>query len=282
VARADRIDSEWRVSMITTVVMTLTLMTAMIAGPARADVSLYLAPQFGISGLYADTDGQAAGAAVNAYTGDDTDGSPLIGLSVGLEVPMNEVVPREWLEDMRLPSWPMRFELEAAGLRDYDFRTDGAGAGAEVYTSEIKSTTLVANTWTDVPLVTVWRPFQYVFGLGRQPRLRQWLEPGSLYFGGGIGFTALEIDGTDNVLSGEDDIIDFAWNVGAGINYALTDRVTLSTGYRYVGLSTDTGTQEVDLEGGVGADDHLEYDLQVHEFRVAIQVKLLSFRGVWR
>lgn len=142
-ARADRIESNWTASWILIVVLSV----SGIVESADADVDLYAAPQFGISGLDVDTDGQAAGAAIDAYSGGDTDGSPLIGLSVGVEIPMNEIVPREWLEDVRLPSWPVRFELEAAGLRDYDFRTNGAGAGAEVYTSEIKATTLMANAW---------------------------------------------------------------------------------------------------------------------------------------
>jgi len=52
------------------------------------------------------------------------------------------------------------------------------------------------------------RPFQYIFGLGREPRVRQWLEPGSIYFGAGIGLRALEFEGTDNVVNGSDDIYD--------------------------------------------------------------------------
>ena len=257
---------------------------ATVATPANADVDLYASPQFGISGLFVDTDGQAqtGGPAATPYGGDDTDGSPLLGLAIGLQVPMDELVPREMLADMRLPSWPMRFELEAAGLRDFDFRTDGAGAGADIFTTEIAATTLMANAWTDIPLITMWRPVQYVFGLGRQPRLRNWIEPGSFYLGAGVGFTALEIDGTDNVLRAKEDIFDFAWNVGAGINYELTERVTLSGGYRYVGLGASTGVQEVDLDLDGSPVGDLEYDLQVHEFRVGIQIRLFSFRGAWR
>jgi hypothetical protein len=250
--------------------------------PTAADVDLYAAPQFGISNLIADTDGQATGGAVNALSGDDTDSAPLLGLSVGVEVPMDELVPREWLADIRMPNWPMRFELEAIGLRDYDFATTGSGASAEVFSTEIDATTLLANAWMDVPLVTIWRPFQYVFGLGRQPRLRQWLEPSHFYLGAGVGMTRLDVSGTDNVLRGKDDIIDFAWNVGAGFRYEINDRFTLEAGYRYVGLGPNTGNQEIDLVGGTGLNDHQEYDLQVHEFRAAISIRLASFRGAWR
>ncbi len=251
---------------------------------AYADVDLYIAPQFGISVLDVDTDGSVVGGAADGMNGDDTDSAPLLGFAIGVEVPMNELVPREWLADIRLPAWPMRFELEATGLRDYDFQTKGSGSGSKVYSTEIDATTLLANAWMDIPLTTMWRPVQYVFGLGRQPRLRQWLEPSSFYLGGGIGFASLEIDGTDNFVRGDDDVIDFAWNVGAGFNYALNDRFTLSAGYRYVGLGPNTGIQEVDLrrQGGSNNQDHLEYDLQVHEVRVAIKILIASFRGAWR
>lgn len=268
-----------RESFLTLILVTGVLLSAFAAS---ADVNLYAAPQFGISNIIADTNGNAVGGDPNGLKGDDTDSAPLLGLGIGVEVPMNELVPREWLGDVRLPNWPVSFELEATGLRDYDFQTRGSGATAEVYSTEITATTLMANTWTDIPLTTMWRPVQYVFGLGRQPRVRQWIEPGSFYLGAGVGFVALDIKGTDNVLSGKDDYLDFAWNVGAGFNYALNDRFTLSAGYRYLGLGANTGTQEVDLTGGPGTNDELEYDLQVHEFRVAIKIRLASFRGVWR
>jgi hypothetical protein len=285
VARAGKIDLgdiEIAIAERTFVILVLVIGVSVFANSASADVDIYAAPQFGISNLIVDTDGNAVGGDPNGLTGDDTDSAPLLGLSVGVEVPMNELVPREWLADVRMPAWPMSFELEAAGLRDYDISTRGSGATAEVYSTEITATTLMANTWTDIPLNTMWRPVQYVFGLGRQPRVRQWLEPGSFYFGAGVGFVVLDIKGTDNVLSGKDDFLDFAWNVGAGFNYALNDRFTLSAGYRYLGLGPNTGNQEVDLTGGPGTNDKLEYDLQVHEFRVAIKIRLASFRGVWR
>jgi opacity protein-like surface antigen len=274
-----------RFETMITALMFVTVAVAVVIGmasPASADVDFYVAPQLGISGGIVDTDGKVSGTAGTlVLKGSDSDSTALLGLAVGLEMPMNEIVPREWLADARLPDWPVRFELEAVGLRDFDFKTNAPGGGD--YFTEIKATTTMANTWLDFPLITAWKPFQYVFGLGPQPRLRRWLEPGSLYLGGGIGFAALEINGTDNVFRGKDDIIDFAWNVGAGVNYALTDRVTISAGYRYVGLGPNAGSQDVDLVGPIsGTNDSLDYDLQVHELRVAIRVRVFSFRGAWR
>jgi len=255
-----------------------------IAASARADVDLYIAPQFGISALEAEAQGFAIIGNPVPLRGQDHDASPLIGGAIGLQLPMNEIVPREWLEDIRLPNWPVRFELEASGLRDFDFRTVGSGTSASDFFTEVSATTLVANAWLDIPLATMWRPAQFVFGLGRQPRVRQWLEPGSFYFGSGIGFASIEIRATDNVFSGDREFIDFAWNVGAGIKYSLTDRVSVSAGYRYLGLGAGAGSVDRNLqmlpnETIVG---EAKFDLQVHEFRVGIQIDLISFRGGWR
>jgi hypothetical protein len=244
---------------------------------SSADWKIYVAPGLGISTANVDTDGQLGDPpTVVRLSGSDNDSSPLLDLAVGLEVPMDELVPREWLLDVRLPDWPVRFEAEAAGLREYEFRTVASG---EDFFTDYKATTFFINSWVDIPLIAAYRPIQYTFGLGRQPAIRRWLEPASLYVGAGVGFSALDIDGTSNVVSGDDDPIDFAWNVGIGVNYALTETVSLSTGYRYVGLMK----QKIDLRGGVGGtDDEVEFEPEVHEFRFAIRIQIFEFLSPWR
>ena len=249
----------------------------LFATESAADWKLYVSGGLGISGSIVDTDGSVPGTPIIPLTGDDGDSSPLVDGAFGLEIPMNELVPREYLVDMRLPSWSTRFELEAAGLREYEIET---AAGATNFYSTLNVTTVMVNTWLDIPLTAIYRPVQYTFGLGRQPRIRQWLEPGSFFLGAGIGFSALELEGSSNVLSGDDTIIDFAWNVGAGVNYALTDTVDLSAGYRFVGI----GAQEIDItNGGVPvAGAGVEYDSQIHELRVQIRVEVFEFLNPWR
>jgi opacity protein-like surface antigen len=97
--------------------------------------------------------------------------------------------------------------------------------------------------------------------------------------GSGIGFSYLEIDGTSNVLSIEDDTFEFAWNLGAGVNYALTEKVELSVGYRYVGL----GEQKIDIFlGAANQNTKLEFTPQVHELRVQIRIEVFEFLNSWR
>jgi hypothetical protein len=265
-----------------TVGMGFLTLTMLITVEAVADWRVYLSGGLGISGAMADTDGQQSVGLI-PLSGEDSDSSPLVDGAVGLEIPMDELLPREWLLDVRLPDWPTRFEIEAAGLREYEFRTV---AGGDIFFTDLESTTAFVNTWLDIPLVSIYRPVQYTLGLGRQPRVRQWLEPGSFYIGGGIGFSAVDVRGTSNAISASDDFIEFAWNLGAGVNYALTDRVSISTGYRYVGVGPNSkGLGDLDLTPSGGAPDpgdRLKYKLQIHELRVQVRVELFDFRNPWR
>lgn len=248
------------------------------AGEGAAEWKVYVQGGIGLSGAEVDTDGQAGNAPVTRLIGKDHDSSPLLDAAAGIEVPMDELVPREFLLKVRLPDWPVRSEIEAAGLREYEFSTV---AGGERFFTELKATTVLFNQWVDVPLVSIAKPFQYLFGLGRQPRLRRWLEPASLYVGAGIGLTALmDIDGTSNVVGAHDDVVDFAWNVGTGLNVAMSDRVTLSAGYRYVGLPNPSVSTQGPFAPGAG--NKIDYDLQVHELRIAIRVRVFEFASPWR
>lgn len=247
------------------------------AGESAADWRLYVQGGLGLSAAELATTGQADTFDIN---GQDTDTSPLLDAAFGLEVPMDELVPREFLLKVRLPDWPVRLEVEAAGLREWELRTVAAG---EDFFTELENTTVLFNSWVDMPLVSLYKPVQYLFGLGRQPRVRQWIEPMSLYLGTGIGVTAqMKVNGTSNVVFANDDVVDFAWNVGTGINYKFTDKVKLSVGYRYVGLPKATVDTTTLGNPTSGPNDEVDYDLDVHEVRVAIRVLVWEFPSPWR
>jgi opacity protein-like surface antigen len=82
----------------------------------------------------------------------------------------------------------------------------------------------------------------------------------SIFVGGGIGASLLKYDANNGFVSGKDDDVDFAWQVGLGADYELTDEVSIEGGYRYVDLGegksrvqqigfplTDIGDYEIDL-----------------------------------
>jgi hypothetical protein len=273
VARRERVGS----SLVGTgFLVSILALVSLVTGSASADWEVYVAPGVGISGAIVDTNGLETSASIDLF-GSDEDSSPLLDFAVGVEVPMDEILPREWMLDVRPPNWPVRIELETAGLREYELRTKTSNP--DDFFTELKATTLLWNVWVDIPLGEIYRPVQSIFRLGRQPRVRRWIEPASFYLGVGIGVGFLDVDGTTNVLSAVEEPIDFAWNVGAGFNYALTDRVSLSAGYRYVGL----GKQKIDLDGPVqNSGDKVKFDPEVHELRISIRFQIYDFLSPWR
>ena len=253
------------------------------AAESSADWEVYVGAGLGISAADSGTNGARSGVALG---GSDIDTSPMLDGTVGLAIPMDEIVPREWIGRGRLPDWPVRFEIEGAGFREYELRSS---ANTERFYTEIETATMFLNGWLDVPLITLWRPVQYLGGLGRQPRTRQWLDPGSLYFGVGIGMAALDVQGTSNVFTVRDEFIEFAWNAGLGIDYALTDNVDLSVGYRFLCFAGEkcmahNDGLELPISGGTPAtgDFDLKYELMSHELRVQIRVEVHDFLSPWR
>lgn len=79
---------------------------------------------------------------------------------------------------------------------------------------------VMANAWFDIPL-----------GSGFSP-----------YFGGGVGWADTSFDGTytcvggGNCVGGPFDFSEdgFAWQLGAGVNFAISPNVQLGVGYRFV------------------------------------------------
>lgn len=251
---------------------------------SAADWEVYIAGGLGISLAEGNAVGQQS-VGPTILGGEDTDSSPMVDGVVGLEIPMDEIVPREMLLDVRLPDWPVRVELEAAGLREHELRTF---AGPQLFFTELETTTLFLNAWLGIPLTSIYRPIQYTFGLGRQPRIRQLLEPATFYFGVGVGYAHTDLRGASNVFAASDEFDDFAWNAGFGIDYRLTDRVDLSLGYRYLCLAGEScmahndGFELTPTGGAPQPTDYLEYDVDAHEFRVQIRVEVFEFLSPWR
>ena len=247
------------------------------ATTSSADWKLYVGLDLGISRSAVETDGQAGTIVQTDFFGTDDDSSPLIGGVLGIEIPMDETIPREWTGGVRLPNWPIRFETEVTGLRDYEFQTEAEGE--DFFTEVDTQLTYFNNFWLDIPLVSIYSPIQYLLGVGRQPTVRRALGPASFYLGGGPGFSMVEIEGTSNVFSGDDNFLDFAWNVGTGLNYSLTERVAVSAGYRYIGMPS----RSIDIAGAVQAgNDEVDFETEIHEFRFQLRVRYWEFRSPWR
>lgn len=91
-----------------------------------------------------------------------------------------------------------RIRLTAAG---------GASVSTTPDSAKLKALRVMANAWYDIDFGT-------------------WVVP---YLGGGVGYqrTEMSVSGSDNHDTG------FAWQLGAGLGFLLSERTTLSLDYRY-------------------------------------------------
>lgn len=217
--------------------------------------------EFSVSGrLGISSTAVNAGGSTPFFTisGSDEDASPAWGGTLGFAFALNEIAPRiriPQLDEVPLPAWKIRFELEGLTGREYEFRTDG-GDG---FFTDATTRTFLANLWLDVPLYAAMRPL-----LGRVPAL----EPLSIYVGAGIGRANLEVETTDNFSEGQIDESSTAIQYGLGLAYALTPRTTVSFGVR----TLDLGDVDVPLsfQPGTVSGSH-EFELQTREFVTALR-----------
>lgn len=68
-------------------------------------------------------------------------------------------------------------------------------------------------------------------------------ENTKFYIGAGIGVAGIDLTATDTVWSAESETTDLAWHVGAGLEFAFSDSVSLILNYRFA----DMGTAEANL-----------------------------------
>lgn len=88
------------------------------------------------------------------------------------------------------------------------------------------------------------------------------------YVSAGMGLAHINAKSnyTDSVGDGANDVHmeksenNFAWQIGAGVGYALNDKVTLNAGYRY----TDLGSVETTAKNQIGKINS-ESDFEAHE-----------------
>jgi opacity protein-like surface antigen len=169
-------------------------------------------------------------------------------------------------EDWSFPDWDMRLELAYLGAQEHDLRTrtgPPGGLGTTYFTTS-ETHSLMATTRLDVPIQA---PLNALFG--RLPIL----DPLTLYGGGGIGvsFTDLRTVARDD--RAEEQAINFAYQFGAGLGYAMSDALHLSLGWRYVNF----GVTRADLINRLGDRiGSIESDIGAHEFTVSARYSFWS------
>jgi len=111
---------------------------------------------------------------------------------------------------------------------------------------ELRTFTLMANAWYDFDMGSSFTP----------------------YIGGGVGYADNELkhgllaNGTGG---------DFAWQLGAGVNYKIGDKTSVGLGYRYL----DAGDIEVTLGGRLGGTPPtVSYDVESHSVLLNVNFQL--------
>jgi hypothetical protein len=199
---------------------------------------------------------------------------------LGIIMPLDELTPWNLPYDTRLPSWPISFEVELTGLRNFEGATPGPAASKLMF-GGTQSWAMMVDIWQSFPVGALNRPISKLFG--RVPlSFRRTLDRIDFEVGGGVGMSMVDIEFTDNILhTAQGSSTNFAWQVGGRFMYQVTERIDLAAGYRYI----DVGTVDVRLldTAPVPIDrGPFSVSQSAHEFRFNVRVKVWGFRSPWR
>lgn len=201
---------------------------------AGEQIGVYVAPKiiYGLTQMDSvKAHGSAYGGSDSLRIGSKTDDSFGGSIAVGYDFEKKSGVP-------------IRAELEYAGFSGAEAqKTLYDGYGSHKFKQNFNIQTLFVNAYWDIDTGTQLTPY--------------------LGAGLGVGFinTKLRYSGAYDQLiegsasTGSKNVTNFAWNVGAGLGYDITDNWTLDVGYRFVGLgSVKTKTKTFNDSLGLGLE----------------------------
>ncbi|MCL1824466.1 MAG: outer membrane beta-barrel protein [Betaproteobacteria bacterium] len=192
----------------------LLLVTALfpLSAFAQQPIGVYVAPRLGYGTLKGTFTGVAPGYE-DEKIGSQSKGAAILGLAVGYDF-------------KRQFSLPIRAELEYAylGRASKTYYTDrGEYGGLQALKMTLGGSTLFANTYFDLhndsaftPYVSVGLGYSFVSAKGK--------------------FSFPEYSGVTVAQFKEKTSTNFAWNLGIGAAWKLTDNIALDMGYRYANL----------------------------------------------
>lgn len=246
------------------------------AGRADASWLLYLSGSLGTSsGTTTVTGTTDFFTPPRAIGGTYSDSSPLIAGALGVSIPLDELTAWELPYDLRLPSWRLRFEAEAVGLRSFEGLAGGPGPLTVFGGTD--SWSVMFDLWQNIPLSGLGRVFNML--PGRTPRwLTRGLDQLQIYGGGGIGVVGTDINFTDNTHTATSSGTQLGWQAGTGVLYELTKTVAVDLGYRHFNYGT-VSTQYIDTAGVVRGP--FSVSQSSNEFRGGLRINFWGFQP-WR
>ena len=271
------------------VVLTAALSSLTVAASASATWQLYVAGEFGYSIGVGKVSGVGGVVTPQALIGEDSDVSPLLTGAFGVQMPMDQLTPWRLPGKLRLPEWPIRFEIAASGLREYELLTPGQNPGTPndlPFNTRASNWSMMWNVWTDIPLSGLHRPLASTARVVSRrpqhlPRLKRFLRPASWYVGVGVGFANVEIETSDSVIFGFQDTFNFAWQVGTGFGYQLTDQVNLGVGYRFF-RPGDGSVAPIDSSTASQDSGFFNLATDAHEVTFNLRILIYDLPYPWR
>jgi opacity protein-like surface antigen len=183
-------------------------------------------------------------------TGADHDDDFFGGGALGVAVDVGPVV--------------VRVEAEGFSERDYRFRTNSfpgpPGPITFFYRGNFEAWTVMGNLWFDYPLNNLWPDLSVVRNL-------------VISAGTGFGAARTQLSMTDGVVRADAKDTNFAWQLGAGLGYAITDWLTLEVSYRHIDLGETSVDMYAVLDGALAGN----YDLKVNSEQVMGGLRLTFF-----
>ena len=134
----------------------------------------------------------------------------------------------------------LRMEVEGRARGPMSGQTDLIINGVAVTPLDVRA----ENGWS--AMVNFWRDYFVTDALG-------------IYAGGGFGvggyrYSLMTPANADFVpLSGSTPVTTFAWQVGTGFVYEISDRITLDTGYRFFAMTPDSTAIYIENSLGLGS-----------------------------
>lgn len=235
------------------VALSLTLASPTAPAPAQEINSLYFTPKLSYSyrmGDMSDAHWNSIGWSTKALGGGEDDDSGFgVGLAVGTDVGFYYDVP-------------VRVEIE------YMYRTESEfqNGSRSVRNLTPPPTTLTASQGFKVRAHSLM--FNGYYDINTQTDFTP-------YIGAGLGLAYLDTDykasTTNGTASSSDQSWNFAWSLGAGVAYHLSDVLALDLGYRYLDLGTgDAGSFRL---GGTAAAyaGNASVDYTAHELVLGLR-----------
>jgi opacity protein-like surface antigen len=177
-------------------------------------------------------------------TGSDGTDSFDIGGAIGVAIPRRRGT--------------LRFECEAMSRDMFNSVTNSFQPPTPTFFYDVdydKRWSVMGNCWFDIPVTH--RIDIYIAG------------------GGGLGGGKLSV--SDGVVQGSGYFSEGAWQAGGGVNFHLTERITVDLGYRYI----DFGQTSIDLFAAIPAGNY-EAGLAGHQIMMDFRFHSIGDFICWR